>query len=222
VAGDWLADPGYWADLGRQLATIVAEHRASEPLAPGMPIDAARAALGLPDRRLVQSLVAAVPASLTGGPASLTAVPASLTAGPAQPALRVADGLIVAVVRAGGSAPGLPAGLTAAIATVRAELAVRPFHAPEAGRLRELGLDSRAVATAARHGALLRLADQIVLAPGADQLAARILAGLDQPFTAAAAKTALDSTRRTVIPLLEYLDRTRITERLPDNRRTLR
>jgi selenocysteine-specific elongation factor len=222
VAGDWLADPGYWADLGRQLATIVAEHRAREPLAPGMTIDAARAALGLPDRRLVQSLVTTVSEPRTAASAPRTAVPAVLATDPAQPALRIIDGLIVPVAGAGGSTLGLPAGLTAAVATLRAELAARPFHAPEAGRLRELGLDSRSVATAARHGELLRLADQIVLAPGADQQAARILARLDQPFTAAAAKTALDSTRRTVIPLLEHLDRTQITRRLPDDRRTLR
>jgi selenocysteine-specific elongation factor len=69
---------------------------------------------------------------------------------------------------------------------------------------------------------LLRISDQIVLAPGADARAAQILAGLDQPFTAADARAALGSTRRTVIPLLEYLDRQRITQRLPDDRRRLR
>jgi hypothetical protein len=32
----------------------------------------------------------------------------------------------------------------------------------------------------------------------------------------------LGTTRRVAIPLLEYLDRARITERLPDDRRRLR
>jgi selenocysteine-specific elongation factor len=32
----------------------------------------------------------------------------------------------------------------------------------------------------------------------------------------------LGSTRRVVIPPLEYLDRARVTERLPDDRRRLR
>ena len=103
-----------------------------------------------------------------------------------------------------------------------AELGDRPFDAPDAARLAELRLDKRDLAAAARHGALLRISDQIVLAPGADKRAAEILAGLDQPFTAAEARAALGSTRRTVIPLLEYLDRQRITQRLPDDRRRLR
>ena len=94
--------------------------------------------------------------------------------------------------------------------------------APEAGRLRELGLDPRAIAAAARAGLLLRVTEQIVLAPGAKAQAARVLAGLPQPFTTAEARQALGTTRRVAIPLLEYLDRAGITQRLPDDRRLLR
>ena len=66
-------------------------------------------------------------------------------------------------------------------------------------------------------------ADQAgVLAPGAEAKAARILARLPQPFTSAAARQALGTTRRVAIPLLEYLDRAGITQRLPDDRRRLR
>ena len=68
----------------------------------------------------------------------------------------------------------------------------------------------------------MRISDQIVLAPGAAEAAAIVLAGLEQPFTAAQARQALDTTRRTAIPLLEYLDSAGITERLPDDRRVLR
>ena len=57
--------------------------------------------------------------------------------------------------------------------------------------------------------------------PAADQ-AARILAGLPQPFTAAEARKALQTSRRVVIPLLEWLDRKGITKRLPDDRRIMR
>ncbi len=94
--------------------------------------------------------------------------------------------------------------------------------APEAGRLRELGLDSRAIAAAARAGLLLRVTEQIVLAPDAEARAARILAKLAQPFTAAEARHVLGTTRRVAIPLLEHLDRAGITQRLPDDRRRLR
>jgi hypothetical protein len=69
------------------------------------------------------------------------------------------------------------------------------------GRLRELGLDGRALWAAVRAGLLLRVTEQIVLAPGAEAEAARALAGLPQPFTAADARQALGTTRRVAIPL---------------------
>ena len=102
---------------------------------------------------------------------------------------------------------------------LRRDLADAPFVAPDVARLRELGLAPRAVAAAGRAGLLLRVSDQIVLAPGADAQAARLLAGLPQPFTTAQARQVLGTTRRVAIPLLEYLDRAGVTRRLPDDRR---
>ena len=60
------------------------------------------------------------------------------------------------------------------------------------------------------------------MAPDAPDRAAPILAGLPQPFTAAEARKALQTSRRVVIPLLEWLDRKGITKRLADDRRTMR
>ena len=196
VGGDWLADPEHWAGLGRQLRDSVAEYAAREPLAPGLPLEAARAALGLPARQLVERL--------------------------AVPPLAVRAGcLVLERDGASGGGPALPEQVLTAVRLLRGDLAGQPFAAPEAARLRELGLDSRALAAAARAGLLLRVADQVVLAPGADREAARILAGLPGPFTAAEARQLLRTTRRVAIPLLEYLDRRGLTRRLPDDRRTV-
>ncbi|HVB43483.1 MAG TPA: selenocysteine-specific translation elongation factor [Streptosporangiaceae bacterium] len=195
VAAGWTADPDHWASLGAALTRAVTRHAAENPLAPGMSADAARTALGLPDRRLLAALVA--------------------------PPLTLAAGVITAGL-AGGLPAGLPEALAKPVADVLADLAASPFSAPQASRLAELGLDSRGLAAAARHGALLRLADQIVLAPGAAERAGRILAGLPQPFTAAQARAVLNTTRRTLIPLLRYLDQARITRRLADDRREIR
>ena len=192
VAGDWLADPGYWAELRQRLAGAVQAHAAREPLAPGLPLEAARAELALPARELVEALA---------GP------PLTVRAG----CVRAAD----------GAGPALPEAVQAAVRTLRADLDRHPFAAPEAGRLRELGLDGRALAAAARAGLLLRIADQVVLAPGADAVATRLLAQLPEPFTATEARQALGTTRRVAIPLLEYLDRAGSTRRLPDDRRVL-
>jgi selenocysteine-specific elongation factor len=196
VTGEWLADPQCWQALGHQLGEVMAGHAATDPLSAGLPVEAARAALDLPDRRLVLAL--------------------------ARPPFRVSCGLVQLTPAAGGQAGTLPDSLQAAIRVLRADLATAPFVSPDADRLRKLGLDQRAIAAAARAGELIRISDQVVLAPGADEAAAKVLAGLPEPFTAAQAREALGTTRRTAIPLLEYLDRAGVTQRLPDDRRVVR
>ncbi|MBM9504181.1 selenocysteine-specific translation elongation factor [Actinacidiphila acididurans] len=186
VAGDWLADPAHWTALGERLREAVKEHAAGHPLEPGLPLETARQVLGLPERCLVEAL---------------------LTAGSG---LRQREGRIYG----SRSRPALPPAVEAAVAAVRADLAEAPFRAPEAGRLAELGLTPRLLAAAAAAGALLRIADSIVLLPGADARAAALLSRLAQPFTASQARRALDTTRRVALPLLEHLDRQGRTVRL--------
>jgi len=70
-----------------------------------------------------------------------------------------------------------------------------------------------------RAGALLRVADGVVLLPDSVGQAATVLAALPQPFTVSEARQALGTTRRVAVPLLELLDRRRVTERLRDDRR---
>ncbi len=193
VTGDWLADPAHWAALRRRLAEAVTSHAQHQPLTPGLPIEAARATLGVPERRIVEAL--------------------------AGPSLAILNGSIHPAATA--AARALPEKVLAAVRALRQDLAAQPFLAPDAMRLRDLGLDSRALAAAERAGLLLRLSEQIVLAPGADAQAARLLARLPAPFSAAQAREVLRTTRRVAIPLLQYLDRTGVTERLADDRRRL-
>lgn len=138
-----------------------------------------------------------------------------LVAGLLTPRLRMAAGK----VRATRSA-GLPARLLVALGQLEADLAVQPFAAPDAARLTDLGLDARAIGAAGKAGRLLRVSDTIVLLPGADALAAQRLSELSQPFTTSEARSALGTTRRVALPLLEHLDRCGFTRRLPDDRRT--
>jgi selenocysteine-specific elongation factor len=134
----------------------------------------------------------------------------------ARPPLRVIDGRVT-------STPSvvLPERVERALAGLREDLTDQPFAAPTADRLRELGLDSKAIAAAAKAGRLLRVAPGIVLLPGADEVAVKWLAELAQPFTTSEARVRLATSRRVVLPLLELLDRTGRTTRLPDDRRTL-
>jgi selenocysteine-specific elongation factor len=208
TAAGWVADPARWRELRRRLGEAVAAHARRDPLAIGMPPEAARAALGLPDRALVEAL-----AQLPGEPGVLLAGGYLHVDGadPDTPPQKPRE-----------TQPSLPAHVVAAVRAVLADMADTPFMAPEAGRLRELGLDPRAIGAAARAGLLLRVTEQIVLAPGAEAQAAQALARLPQPFTAAEARQALGTTRRVAIPLLEYLDRVGLTQRLPDDRRRLK
>jgi selenocysteine-specific elongation factor len=190
VAGDWHADPRHWAALRKRLADEVARYATNHPLEQGIPVEALRRLLDLPDRALVVALV--------------------------TPPLVAREG------RIGTGAPtGLPPAIAAAVERIRAELAAQPFRAPEAERLVQLGLGGREVAAAVRAGALLRVADGVVLLPDALDAATRVLAELPQPFTLSAARQALGTTRRVAVPLLELLDRIGATRRLPDDRRTL-
>jgi selenocysteine-specific elongation factor len=113
----------------------------------------------------------------------------------------------------------LPDPLVDALAALTADLADAPFVAPDAERLRDLGLDVRALARLTRDGHLLAVGDGIYLLPGADASAYDELSALQQPFTTSGARQALGTTRRVVLPLLAYLDRTGRTVRLPDDTR---
>jgi selenocysteine-specific elongation factor len=134
-----------------------------------------------------------------------------------RPPLRVADGRVRAP-----EADSLPPAVAAAVESVRRELISAPFRAPTADRLRDLGLDERALAAAERAGLLWRAAPGIVLLPDAPDVAVARMRGLEQPFSTSAARQVLDSTRRVVLPLLERLDRLGRTSRLPDDRRHVR
>jgi selenocysteine-specific elongation factor len=243
VRADWLADPAHWQQLRRRLAAAVAAHARSDPLALGLPIDAARATLGLPDRGLVEALATSRTGAsrdelveLRGGYLLPATVPAAgLPDGPragGADSRGPSGGRPTGGKPAGQDAPqpaaapaaaaGLPGPVAAAVRTLLADLAAAPFGAPDSERLRQLGLDTRALAAAERAGLLRRLPGNVVLPADAAAQAERILAGLPQPFTTSAARQALRSSRRVVIPLLEWLDRERITRRLPDDRRTMR
>ncbi|XVU22422.1 selenocysteine-specific translation elongation factor [Actinoplanes sp. CA-054009] len=57
VAGDWYADPEHWGGLRRRLGDEVAAYAVEHPLEAGMPVEALRHRLGLPERALVTALV---------------------------------------------------------------------------------------------------------------------------------------------------------------------
>ena len=133
-----------------------------------------------------------------------------------RPPLRVESGRVTSL-----RTVVLPPALQRAVEAVTEDLEQDPFAAPTADRLREIGLDNKGAAAAAKAGLLLRPAPGIVLLPGADRLAAAWLAELPQPFSTSEARQRLGTSRRVVLPLLEHLDRAGLTRRLPDDRREI-
>ena len=187
AVGGWLVALATWSGWATALAAAVDEHARAAPLEPGLPAEAARRTVGIPDLRLVEPLARA--------------------AGLEQAAGRV---------RRPGAARDLGAAETG-VAEVERRLAADPFAAPEAAELKDLGLGQREVAAAAAAGRLLRLRQHeldVVLLPDGPARAMRVLAGLPQPFTLSAARQALGTTRRVAVPLLEHLDGRGWTRRL--------
>jgi selenocysteine-specific elongation factor len=164
---------------------LLDEQRASDPLADGMPAEAARRALELPEPALLDAVLR------TSAAAGVTRRDGRLHHGSAA----------------------LPDRVREAVEQLRRDLADDPFQAPTADDLRRLGLGERELAAAERAGALLRLAPGLVLLPDAEDEALERLAELDAPFTPSQARRALGTTRRVAVPLLERLEARGATRR---------
>ncbi|MFB4267972.1 selenocysteine-specific translation elongation factor [Nonomuraea sp. GTA35] len=143
------------------------------------------------------------------------------------PDRRLAEALVAPplVVEGGRVLPAdraLPPAIARAVAKLAAELAEHPFAAPTAERLDELGLTGKALAAAIHAGAVLSIGKNVVLMPDALDKAAATLAALPSPFTVSDARTALATSRRVALPLLECLDARGITKRVDNDRRAFR
>ncbi|WP_028936483.1 selenocysteine-specific translation elongation factor [Pseudonocardia spinosispora] len=196
--GGWLLDPQRAAELAEQLVEVVTEHDAAHPLDPGVPLAAAQHLLALPHPRLVDAV---------------------LTIAPASARLAAHDGR---VHRVDAASDELPGPLRRARDTLHADLSDNPFAAPDAGRLAGLGLGTAELAALVRAGELIRIADGIVLLPGAEDAAVRVLAEFgDRDFTLSEARVALRTSRRVAVPLLERLNAQGHTARTPDGNHRL-
>jgi selenocysteine-specific elongation factor len=181
--GSWLVARPIWDGWVARAPHLVDDWADRNPLDPAVPIPVLGQGLGLPsDAPVVAAVIDAA-------------------------GLRSVDGRV--------SRPGVIADLDRAAAGVRTlveRLRADPFSAPERYELNALGLGLRELAAAHKAGVLLRISADIVLLPDAAEQALTRLRLLPQPFTTSAARQALGTTRRVVIPLLEHLDEQGSTE----------
>jgi len=185
----WLIDPEWAAALAGRLVEAVRGHDRDAPLDPGLPTEAARRALDLPDAALLEAVLAQ----------------------PAAASLRTEGGRVTA------GATALPGEVRSAAEQVAERLRAAPFDAPTADELAELGLGPRELAACERAGLLTGLAPGVWLGPDVVDEAVRRLRQLPQPFTPSTARTHLDSSRRVVMPLLEALAARGLTRREGDD-----
>ncbi len=191
-AGEWLLDPAHADRLSTRLLELVEAHDRDAPLDVGLPVETARAALGLPAGEVVPLVV--------------------------RPPLSLRHGRVVDSRR---DPDRLPAPVEQQVRALVDELGVLPVAAPSAERLERAGLGRREVAAAVRTGLLEDAGGGVLLAPAAVAQAIELLGGLEVPFTVAAARDAWQTSRKVAVPLLELLDRRRVTTRLDDGRRLL-
>jgi selenocysteine-specific elongation factor len=191
--GGWLIAAQTWDSWLARAPQLVDDWAERNPLDPAVPIPVLQRGLGLPP----DPPVAAAVVEAAG--------------------LRSVDGRV--------SRPGVVADLDRGAAGVRTlveRLRAEPFAAPERYELDALRLGPRELAAAHKAGVLLRISADIVLLPDAPEQALTRLRTLPQPFTASAARQALGTTRRVVIPLLEHLDEQGSTERIDGGARRIR
>ena len=193
VQGDWLVAGLRWQEWGRALLEGVEQWARRHPLAPGMPRQSAVAQLELPDAALLDALVR-------------------------ESSLLVID---EGGIHRRDHVKVLPPPLQDALAQLVQRLAFAPFAAPEIAVLQAAGLTEAVLAVAVGEGRLVRIAAGIYLGADAPVEAVRWLRELDQPFTMAAARQVLRTTRRVAVPLLEFLDRAGLTVRVDSQLRRI-
>ncbi len=101
-------------------------------------------------------------------------------------------------------------------------LATDPLDAPDGTELSRLQVPAAELSRAIADGRLVALTRGVYVGPNAVATATERLHSLPGPFTPSEAAAALGVSRRVAVPLLEHLDRLRVTRRIDAGSRELR
>ena len=185
-----------WDRLSARVTTALNAYHQAQPLRPGMSKEELRSRTGIPAELFTPAL-------------------GSLTS----------DGIVVernGEVAAAGHRQGLTPEQESAAVGVLADLERQPFSPPPlADLVRRHQLPPALLQYLITQGRVVRVNDDTVFARSAyDAAVSRLRAHLTEhrTLTVAAARDVLGSTRRYVLPLLEWLDAQKITRRVGDDR----
>jgi len=115
----------------------------------------------------------------------------------------------------------LPPEILPAAEKIRAALAAKPFDPPDRGTLSEDRHAKEALRFLIEQGDMVELNSEIVLLRDAAEQMRSTVVGLISdhgPATASQLRQAIGTSRRVIIPFLEYLDRVGVTQRIGDSR----
>jgi selenocysteine-specific elongation factor len=125
------------------------------------------------------------------------------------------------VIRRASHRPQLPEPLRAAGETMRRALSAQPLEPPSRKELTPDGASQRALKFLIESGEVVEISAELVLgATAVAQATAQVKAFVAKhgPATVSELRQSLGSSRRVVVPFLEYLDRTFVTVRHGDKR----
>ena len=195
--GEALLDAARWTDLERAAADEVTRFHAANPLRAGMPRAALAGTLGVRGRRLGEAV-----------------------------ATLLARGVLAAFGPEGVALPGWKPRLSPVeedvVEAALTRLGAAPLAPPGMAELAAAGLTGELSAYLEETGSVVRLAPDVLVLPTALADAEhRVRAHLTEhgTITVAEARDLLGSSRRMVVPLLEYLDGAHVTRRDGDLRR---
>ena len=118
--------------------------------------------------------------------------------------------------------PSLPPELKTAADNIRAALAAKPFDPPGRKELVTEQAEQQALKFLVEHGEIFDISEEIVLLrDSVDQMQMIISDFISRngPATSSQLREKLGSSRRVIIPFLEYLDRAGVTQRAGDLRK---
>ncbi len=185
-----------WDQLGDRVHSALEDYHEAHPLRAGMPREELRTRVGLPSSLFAEAVARMVDDGLVADRAGELALPGHHARLSTDQQLAI-EGLMRELEAAAFSPPPLP------------ELAGR-YH-----------LTPAMVQYLVAEGRIVRVNDDTIFAAGAYQEAvARLTAHLRQEgkVTVAQARDLLGSSRRYVLPLLEWLDAQKVTRRVGDDR----
>ena len=117
--------------------------------------------------------------------------------------------------------PSLPPEISPAAEKIRAALAAKPFDPPNRKDFSQDRQLHQALRFLIEQGEIIEIGDEIILLRDAvDQMQSLVseFISTNGPATASQLRQRLETSRRVIIPFLEYLDRSGVTRRVGDQR----